>query len=336
LLEKGDLAAIQAVFEECDFNARGGYAKGTALMLRGCTPELTRWLVAQGTDLAAMDDYENTALHAQARNRGDCVDTLIGLGADVNLNTGNAGTPLHCAADSKRAAHVSSLLKRGAQVNAQNRERLTPLEYALQRTSNIDLESMAEVARLLLDAGADKTARCREFVEKLGTTFEFHRAAFDKETLPAADQALTTLYELLGVTPVPRRSLHDGKSRIKVSATAWQKQFDELWDLLVPSGGAAATIQGEVIRIAGRLGNEIIGNGGMNWDRDFNAMTHALAGFLRSGKPLAATQIGACDAILGDVIRDRDGDLAKLTELAVAWVLLNPEPVALPAPAYTR
>ncbi len=324
------------MFEECDVNARGGYAKGTALMLRGCTPELTRWLVAQGTDIAAVDDYENTALHAQARNRDDCVDTLIALGADVNLNTGNAGTPLHCAADSKRAEHVASLLRHGAQVNAQNREKLTPLEYALQRTSNIDLEAMAAVARLLLDAGAHKTDRCREFMQKIGATFEFHRAAFNKDMLPASDQALTSLYELLGVAPVPRRSLHDGKSRIKVSATTWQKQFDELWDLLVPSGGAAATVQGEVIRIAGRLGNEILGNGGMNWDRDFNAMTHALSGFLRSGRSLTRDQIEASDAILGAVIRDRDGDLAKLTELTVAWVLLNPDPVALPAPGYTR
>ncbi len=81
------------------------------------------------------------------------------------------------------------------------------------------------------------------------------------------DAALDRLYELLHAPPVPRRVEYDGKSRITVSETTWQKQHSELWALLVPGSGHANTIQGEVIRISGRLGYEILNNGCMNWTR---------------------------------------------------------------------
>lgn len=41
-----------------------------------------------------------------------------------------------------------------------------------------------------------------------------------------------------------------------------RKQFSWLWDYLVPMGGSAETVQGEVVRIAGRIGGELFNNGG--------------------------------------------------------------------------
>jgi hypothetical protein len=336
LLETGDLAMLKAVFDTCDVNARGGYAKGTALMLRHCSGELARWLVAQGADLAAVDDYGNTALHAQARNRDGCVGVLIELGADVNAGTASSGSPLHAAVDAKNAIHVATLLAHGADVNARNRESLTPLEYGLQRSNNIHLEPMAKVARMLLDAGAIKSDACQRFVRRLGETFEFHRAGFNKDSLEGAGNGLAALYELFDVVPVPQRQIHDGEALITVDATTWQEQFEELWKLLVPSAGAAATVQGEVIRIAGRIGHEILDNGGVNWDADFGVMARALCEHLRTGTALPAGKQEECDAAVRSLIQHRDGDVNRLAEFAVAWVLVNPKPVALAKPRYSR
>ena len=154
LLSKGDRPTLQAVFEECDVNARGGHGKYTALAFDECPDELARWLVANGADLNAADTRGNTPLHTRARSRRGRVDVLLELGADVNAPGASIGTPLHAAADSKNVENASKLLAHGADVDARNRDGLTPLELALQCCSNIDLEDMAPLARLLLEAGA--------------------------------------------------------------------------------------------------------------------------------------------------------------------------------------
>jgi hypothetical protein len=71
------------------------------------------------------------------------------------------------------------------------------------------------------------------------------------------------------VPPVPSRQIYDAQSPIIVKAISRQKQHQELWRLLVPSMCHAATIQGEVIRISGRIAYELEDNGGANWDADF-------------------------------------------------------------------
>jgi hypothetical protein len=336
MLEKGELTALQAVFAECDVNAQSGFGKRTALMLRHCPAELARWLVGQGADLAAVDTWGNTPLHAQARNSDGCVDALLDLGANVKSATTSGDTPLHAAADSKQAGHVTSLLARGADVNARNLAGLTPLEYALQRANNIDLATMAIVARILLDSGAQNTSACQGFVKKLGDTFEFHRAAFNKEMLPTVERGLNCLYELMDVQPVTPRRLHDGKARITVEATTWQKQFDELWNLMVPSSGPAQTVQGEVIRIAGRIGHEIGWNGGSNWDKDYSGMAQAICNHLQTGRSLPSVDVEMCKAVIDAARKQGEGDLSLVYQSAVTWVLINPDPAVLAKPDYTR
>lgn len=87
--------------------------------------------------------------------------------------------------------------------------------------------------------------------------------------------ASDALYTLFDVPPVPRRTLHDGKSPIAAKPGRWEDQHQELWELLVPSSGPAATVQGEVIRISGRINDEIERNGGVNWDGDYRKMADA-------------------------------------------------------------
>ena len=67
------------------------------------------------------------------------------------------------------------------------------------------------------------------------------------------EAGLERLYALFDVKPAPKRKVHDGVSPIIVEDGPWQKQYDELWEMLIPSSGPAKTVQGEVIRITGRV-----------------------------------------------------------------------------------
>lgn len=123
---------------------------------------------------------------------------------------------------------------------------------------------------------------------------------------------------------------------IVVSGTSWQAQFNELWDLLVPAGGSAETEQGEAIRLAGKLSREILDNGSINWNLDFAAMADSLTSVPASRRPVVdADELTA----LREVVRTGNGDktvLYRLTELTVAWVLANPEPIPLQGPLTYR
>jgi hypothetical protein len=188
---------------------------------------------------------------------------------------------------------------------------------------------------MLLAAGARRTPAMKESVVRTGTNFEFHRAAFNRDSVKATSAGLDKLYELFGVTPVPRRLLHDGKSPIVARSLRWEDQHQELWEWLVPSNGTAATVQGEVIRITGRIHRELDLNGGINWDRQYKKMADALLAHVASGTPLKSQLLTEARDIVEEVKR-KQGDTRRLSELAVEWVARNPTPQPLPPPDYDR
>lgn len=335
LLASGDLAALKVVFEACEPNARGGYAKQTALAFAACPDELARWLVAAGADLSAADTWGSTPLHTRSRSRRGRIEVLLELGADVHSATASVGTPLHAAADSFNVENARLLLGRGARVDAVNRDGLTPLELALRGCSNINLEDMAALAETLLAAGAGRTPRMKGWIEGIGKRFEFQRGNFNPDSVDAASAALDRLYELFDTPPAPRRILHDGRSAIAVRAIRWQERHQELWELLVPGSGPAATVQGEVIRIAGRIWDEFERNGGVNWDADYRRMAEALLGHVQTGHPLSPPHVSEIAGIIAQIRRNAD-NTGRLAELAVAWILANPMPVKLEPPLYNR
>jgi hypothetical protein len=208
------------------------------------------------------------------------------LGANIEAPDYQDETPLHHAAGSFKPKAVRILVAHGANIHAQNKSSKTPLAKALAVCRNSDLAEMAEVAEILLAAGDPITPEMREAVERIGKTFEFHRAGFNKDFLAEADAGLRRLYQLFDVTPAQTRRVHDGVEKITVTATDWHEQHAELWDWLVPSQGHAQTTQGDVIRITGRGADEILGNGGINWDADYRKMLDALLLHLNSGTAL--------------------------------------------------
>jgi hypothetical protein len=335
LLEKGTMTELKAVFDVCEIDARGGYSKQTALAFDKCPDELARWLVAQGADLSATDTWGNTPLHNRARSRRSSINVLLELGADVNNAGSSIGTPLHAASHSHNATHARLLLQHGAHADQRNKEQLTPLELALRVCTNIDIENMVELAKVLLEAGAEMTPPMKGFVEEIGKRFEFHREGFAPERVNAVSHALDELYQIFRVPPVPRRQIHDGNSPVTVKAKTWQAQHEELWNLLVPSQGPAATVQGEVIRISGRIADEMERNGGTNWDADYKRMTDAFLEHVQGGKPLSPSDLAEAAAIVAEV-KCESGDTARMAELAVRWVMQNPDTVKLKPPSYRR
>lgn len=357
LVKSGDIAALKSVFDSCGLDARGGYGKQTALAFFGCPDELARWLVGQGADLEARNTYGRTALHEQSGYRWGLIETLIELGADIHTTDTNGDTPLHSAAKAANAEAVRTLLHHGARADALNASSLTPLAHGLQYCSNSQIEPMAAIAEALIAAGtaqkkglgdlikralsgkggdrAPVTPQLQGFMRRIGEDFEFHRSSFNPDLLDATSAALDRLYVLLDVTPISRRVVHDGRAPIAVRAGRWQDQHQELWSLLVPSHGAASTVQGEVIRIAGRVADEIDRNGGVNWDADYRAMTRAFLAHIDSGSRLSEADRDRAKQLVAE-LREREGAGGELCELAVRWVELNPAPVSLSAPSYAR
>src|SRR4051812_28930854 len=50
-------------------------------------------------------------------------------------------------------------------------------------------------------------------------------------------------------------------------------EFFKLFETLVPESGQAATVQGEVIRVIGRMADEFASNGFANWDAGYERLS---------------------------------------------------------------
>lgn len=186
-------------------------------------------------------------------------------------------------------------------------------------------------------AGACVTDRTIGYVQKIGERFEFFRDNISKDIVNELSTALEELYELFGVTPVARRTMHDGTTQISVKGKRWQEQYDELWNMLVPGNGKAQTIQGEMIRIIGRITHEILDNGGINWDDDYREMIHTLSEFLNHNKKLEKELVEETNYIIKHITVSMDKNtLYRLTEIIVKWVLANSEPLPLGKVNYER
>jgi ankyrin repeat protein len=119
-------------------------------------------LVQAGVDVNMRDSKTGeTPLHFAAMvNKQKAVKALIEMKADVNIKTANhhlpffftRGTPLHLAALHRHTAMINLLTAAGAEVNATDELKDTPLHNAIQLSIN---GSGKEAVEALLRAGAD-------------------------------------------------------------------------------------------------------------------------------------------------------------------------------------
>ena len=340
LIKSRDIEALKAVYDKCELTAYDGkFGLHTALHYKGVPDELVIWLVKQGLDVNIPDYYGCTPLYSQATFGMDTVKLLYELGGDIQKPNRYGDTPLHMAAEYFRPNTVHFLIEKGADVNAKNERGETPLLAALTVCGGIRAVPMAQIAEMLIKAGVEITPEMAEKVEIIGKDFEFHRENFNKDYLAETEAGLEKLYALFDVKPAPKRKIHDGVSPIIVKEGSWKEQYDELWEMLIPSSGAAKTVQGEVIRITGRVQDELYRNGGVNWDKDYRNMLNALPNHFALGTPLSTEELEETKELISNIRTkgsDEDAITEHLCELAVSWVSLNPNPLFLGEINYRR
>ncbi|MDE7326259.1 MAG: hypothetical protein K2N63_08300 [Lachnospiraceae bacterium] len=138
-----------------------------------------------------------------------------------------------------------------------------------------------------------------------------------------------------GVSPI---IFEKGKNTIEL-----RTQFHQLFDYLVPSSGRAETAQGEIIRIAGRVQHEMLDNGCMNWDEDFNKMLKTIVKYTElEDKIQYPYDVKAAKRITNTLIKyGKQGICSEnwceaLCQLAVDWVSKNPNIMAPLKANYNR
>ena len=329
LIEAKDLDALKAVFNECELNAydRRSFNK-PALSFYDVPLELMDWLIAQGADINVKDEYDRTPLHYHAQvNDIERVTLLLEKGADIEAIAEYDETPLHAAGYYPEVTAL--LIAKGANVKAKDDMKHNPMEAMLYSVQSIDISKAAKTAELYLKAGLKPTKFAKEQITRIGEDFEFHREKFNPEYLEETDAGLQQLYKLFNVPPVPRRIQHDGQSSIILTGDTWEKRYMQAWDSLVPSNGSAATVQGEVVRIAGRINLELLRNAMGNWDKEYRKMLTAISGYLQQGNSLSENELAEVADIQKHILEDDGTGTQRLCELATAWVVQNPQPIDL-------
>ena len=329
LLEAKDLDALKAVFNECELNAyeRRSF-KTPALSFYKIPLELMDWLITQGADINARDEYERTPLHYHAQvNNVEKVALLLERGADIEVQDKYKNTPLHFAEYNVEVAQL--LIEKGADIKAKNNMGHNVMERLLSRLYSGYIERAVKATEIYLKAGLKPSKYAKEQVTRVGEDFEFRREDSDTEWVEKRDVALQQLYKLFDVPPVPKRIQHDGKSPIVLIGDTWEKRYEQAWELLVPSSGRASTVQGEVVRIAGKVNDELLRNAMGNWDKEYRKMLTAISGYLQQGNPLLESELAEVADIQKHILEDDGTGSHRLCELATLWVTKNPEPMAL-------
>jgi len=342
LLEAGDLEGLKALFAKCEPNALTSRTYGSNIFSKTPLPrDFAFWAKGQGADVNFVDHYGKTPIFHQACSWRGEVQLLIDLGAEIQVSVGGV-TPLHYAAIYGRPKAARALLDAGADVEARPEDKLlhtrqSPLEMALYQ-DRLPFAALLDVCNLLLEHGARITEDTRKAMVQIGEHFERVKPGIKNlEFLAQQTASLQQLYKIFGVEPAKLVEVHDGVSPIVITEEGFVKQYQKLWDYLVPPYGRAKTAQGEAIRISGRVSNEILGNGGVNWDGDYRKMLRVLPGYFKLGNPLPEEDLADVGR-LTHALRDGRGidEPELLCAYAVKWVLKNPD-VLPPLPAdYNR
>ncbi len=331
LIRTGDIPTVKAVFDRCSVDATSAKTGKTALFYPELAEEVAGWLLEQGADLNARDRFGLTPLHAQASAPAGKTAFYIKHGADLNAADDRKMTPLHCAAGAFCPENVSVLLVHGAR--ADMREILfltTPLEYMLSVCRVRNIPDAVKIAVRFLENGTPITTRMQDEVKRIGWNWPAARREMDRETLRSTDRELNHLYALFEVSLSAKPDVHDGYSPITVPATHWKIQHRKLWSLLVPRAGHAETMQGEAIRISGKIAREFFTYHGVNFGREHQNMLLVLATFFHMGTQLPPDALSEATVLAAQLNGRSDTTQAeRLCELTVQWVLLNPAPIMM-------
>lgn len=129
------------------------------------------------------------------------------------------------------------------------------------------------------------------------------------------------------------KSLWHKKKSVKIK---WWEEQPKLWEKLVPSKGQADSVQGELIRCAGKITDEAYRNGNMNWEEGYERLVRYVGEKLNDSETFSGDEIRkiseSVEAIITNFDRpDTSGHGSPyyfLTEMAVRWCLSHPDPIS--------
>ena len=157
-VKAGDLQSVRALVKQgADVNVKSGDGSTPLLWAAdGGEHEIARALIAAKARIDVANDFGVTPLlHASRTGDATMVDILLRGGANPSLAHPEGETPLMAASKSGSVPAVRALLARGAGVNATDKfQTATALMWAAA-------EGHAEVAGILLEAGADPNKQAR-------------------------------------------------------------------------------------------------------------------------------------------------------------------------------
>ena len=350
IIASGDVEAVARAVERCEI---GAYLRGSAyeprLMHFPASEEITDFLLARGEDINARDRYERTPIHARVRSRClDQIPLLVARGGDINARDTSDQTALYGVVERFPVADVSRMISWGADplVTADSRVygKATLVENVVSWHNFLDAPRALAVIRLLLSVGApvgERVPTALRSMDRMRCTFITHGLP-DHLSQSRVDEASAALSELCALFGVEQREAQRAPvvgETLNFDAGATPTQmFSRLWDQLVPDSGQCKTLQGEVIRIAGRVGHEVFDNGGINWDRSFGKLLDQYLRVVASGVPLPPDSLSRAEAAVASLkARSMNtGDVDEITILAVEWVRLNPVLVESDLPAVGR
>ncbi len=123
----------------------------------------------------------------------------------------------------------------------------------------------------------------------------------------------------------------DGKGK-------FEQEYSQLWDELVPKTGYAETLQGELVRLIGRLSSEFYRNGNMNWEN--NNSYHNMAKCLQDELCkhfVNENDSEAIQAYMYQIIQsgvtgrllylEGEDQYDKITDYVIIFCQQNPEPI---------
>lgn len=339
IMERGDFEEIKAVFQDQEM-VKGLIEDGVSpfFYYSPCS-EVYKWFVEQGFDIHLKDSYEGLPVHYHARAYKNNMEGILLAGGDADIEEKRRGyTPLLLAVDVPNPNSLRVLLRHGADIDVKTGfpVEMGALELVFKRWKHQYAVQAVECMELLINAGITVEDWMREEVIDLCKDYERCKDNIYTDDLQPYEEAMTRMCQLFDVER-PTLRIHDGKSLITVTSTDFRDQHEELWNMLVPAVGKCKTVQGEVIRICGRINDEIFNNGGGNWDREYQKMLNALKRYYAMGKIPDEEEHREALALIKSIGRDSDGaDVIRLCEINVHWVLANPEPIMLGDVDYRR
>jgi hypothetical protein len=223
----------------------------------------------------------------------------------------NGWTALHHAATGGAVDAARWLLDHGVDANAADRFGSTPLSRAV-------FEQQRAVTELLRARGADPTLGAAQFARRTNS--------------PLADLFADLPEDLPEPPDLTAKVLKKGRIPGPI-APRWQDEEQRLWGLLVPPSGAAPTVQGEVIRAAGRLASEAYRNGNINWGKMYEDFCIFLADTLADYSVFSEEEVGAIQKITRELrknhakpdVRPKGSIYAQLSEFAVRYCTAKPD-----------